>query len=174
MPKLNFSKSKIESTYKVLDEGLYKLRLLGFNPKPSKAGDSTNLNPIMEAVSMADGSPCPTKDDGKNIPVFYNLNTKADWAANDFVHCFGLPMEETGEKDEHGDPLMTIPGNWGTGDKWEYKGPLIGRTGIVYLIKDTYNGKEQNKIKYFVCAVDQCEQRFPKVRHSTDLTKTSS
>ena len=172
MPKLVFSKDKIESTYKIVDEGLYTVEITGFKPKKSKSSDSVNLNPQMEIVALGDGSPAPKKEDGKNIPVFYNLNTSADFAMNDFCHCFGLPMEDCGGGN------MTIPGTFDgpdgveNADKWVYKGPLLHRKGVVMLVKDTYNGKENNKVKYFVCAIKDCHQKYPKVKHSTDLTKS--
>ena len=174
MAKLQFTPNQIENSYKVVDEGLYWITLTGFAPKMSKkkpdgsGGDSINFNPTMELTSLEDGSPAPVRDDGKPLPVFGNLNTKGAWVINDFCHGFGIPMET----DSAGN--LSIPGIWVPEaetdiEKCEYKGPLVGRKALVYLAKTTYNGKEQNKIKYYVCAVPNCAQKFPKIKHSTDL-----
>jgi len=168
MAKLVFKSTSIERNRKVVDEGNYWVTLTGFAPKMSKAGDSINFNPIMELTSLEDGSPAPTKDDGKAIPIFSNLNSKGEWVINDFCHGFGIPMEEDGQGG------ISIPGIWVPEaeqdiSKCEYKGPLIGRKALVHLVKDTYQGTEQNKIKYYVCAVPGCAQKFPKIKHSTDL-----
>lgn len=173
MPKkLVFKPESIERTRKIVDEGLYYVTLTGFAAKVSSKGDSINYNPIMELSFLADGvTPAPFKDDGKPIPVFYNGNSKAEWALNDMVHGFGLPMETITVDGTTG---LSLPGIWVPEaeediSKCEYKGPLVGRKAQVYLVKETYNGTEQNKIKYFVCAVPNCAQKFPRIKHSTNL-----
>ena len=168
MAKLVFKSEEIERSRKVVDEGLYWVTLVGFKPAASKAGDSVNFNPIMELTALDDGSAAPTLDNGKPVPVFSNLNSKGAWVINDFCHGFGLPMEDDG----HGG--LSIPGIWvpeAEQDiaKCEYKGPLIGRKAKVFLSKGEYNNQPQNKIKYFVCAVANCAQKFPKIKHSDNL-----
>jgi hypothetical protein len=173
MPKVVFNQEKIESQFKIVPEGLYQVKVLGFKPAKSKGGDSINFNPILELVGTTDGSPCPKQEDGSPITSQYwaGLNSKADGIVNDFCHCFGLPME--------GPPTaLEIPGIFdgpeGEPSRWQYKGPLVGRIGKAYLIQQEYNTRQSNKIKYYVCAVPDCPTRFPKVRHSTDLTKQKS
>jgi len=173
MPKVIFTQEKIETQFQQAPEGLYKFKMLGFKPSKSKNGDSINFNPILELVDTTDGSAVPKNQDGSNMTSQYwaGLNSKADGIVNDFCHCFGLPME--------GPPTaLEIPGIFdGPADdpsKWQYKGPLIGRTGTAMLIISEYNNKKSNKIKYYVCGIADCTTRFPKVRHSTDLTKSKS
>ena len=168
MAKLVFKTESIERNRKVVDEGIYWITLTGFAPKIAKNGDSINFNPVLELTSMEDGSPAPTKDDGKPVPVFCNLNSKGAWVINDFCHGFGLPMEDDGQGG------LSIPGIWVPEseqdiEKCEYKGPLIGRKAKVFLSKTEYNGQPQNKIKYFVCAVSDCAQKFPKIKHTDNL-----
>lgn len=170
MPKVTFSQEKIEATFKIPESGIYELKLLGFAPAKSSKGDSVNFNPILEIVGTTDGSPVPKNDDGSNISSKYwaGLNSKADGIVNDFCHFLGLPME--------GPPTaLEIPGIFdGPADdpsKWQYKGPLVGRVGKAYLEKGEFKGKPNCKVKYYICAIQDCATRFPKVRHSLDLNK---
>src|SRR5271165_1657714 len=151
MPKLTFSKDKIEQSFPVVDEGIYEIRCDGFAPKKNKDWankPSINLNPILTLINSDNGTVIPTLGNGKPLTVMYSLNTSAEWILSDFCHCFGLPMEKVDEKN------FTIPGDFdGPNDdpsKWTYKGPLVGRKGKVFLSKGDYKGKPQNKISYFV------------------------
>lgn len=181
MPKLTFTPDQLESNFKTVDEGIWILELTGFKPKISKAKDSLNYNPVFEVVSDSNGNPAPTQDDGKLISSQYMFtgNSKIANFLQDMCHGFGLPMEGN-DKDGYG-----IPGifdgiqhesddmaTWHP-EKWEYKGPLLRRKAQVYLVKSDYNGTTSNKIKYFVCAISDCTQRWPKIRHNTDMLKKS-
>lgn len=172
-----FSQEKIESTgFKLAPDGLYQFKLNGFKPTKSEKGDSVNFNPILELIGTTDGSPVPKNEDGSNLTSMYwaGLNSKADGIINDFVHAFGLPME--GPPD-----ALEIPGIWDGPAfeiaepkkplNWEYKGPLLGRVMTAMLIQQEYKGKMGNKIKFYTCAIADCNTRFPKTRHSTDLAK---
>lgn len=182
MPKLTFTPEQLESNFKTVDEGIWILELTGFAPKVSKNKDSLNYNPIFEIVSDAQGNPAPTQDDGKAIRLKYAFtgNSKIPNFLQDMCHCFGLPMEGDdvngyglpgifdGSQHESADMATWHP------EKWEYKGPLLRRKGQVYLVKSDYNGTTSNKIKYFVCAISDCTQRWPKIKHNTDMLKGSN
>jgi len=145
--QMKVSNSKIEGQ-EVIPPQVYELKLVAFNPKQSKNGGSVNLNPILEVVS----------------PVEYA-----------FCHAFGLPMETDGND-------SWLPGQW-DGDPtkfkeddastWVYKGPLVGRTAKVEVAVDNYNGRDNNKVRRYFCAVPDCATKFPKIRHSEDLLKKS-
>lgn len=177
MPKLTFTPEQLESNFKTVDEGLWIVELVGFRQVLANKKDSINYNPQFEIVSDANGSPAPTQDDGKPIIPRYafNGNSKIPNFIQDMCHCFGLPMEGN-DKDGYG-----IPGvfdglqhesddmaSWHP-EKWGYKGPLLRRRGQVYLVKSEYNGVTSNKVKYFMCAISDCTQRWPKLKHSTDM-----
>lgn len=182
MAKITFTQDQIERSYKIVDEGLYYVKLTSFRQKHSKnavfangAWDNYNLNPQLEITRCGDGSAAPTKDDGKPVPIFYNLNTKAPWIMVDFTHMFGIPHEDLGGGN------YQMPGIWTPEaepdlEKCEYKGPLINKEGLLYLVKTTYNGNDQNKPKYFQCAIKDCAQRWPKIHasHVKDLLKVKA
>jgi len=44
----------------------------------------------------------------------------------------------------------------------------------VEVAVDNYNGKDNNKIRRYFCAVPDCATKFPKIRHIADLLKKSS
>lgn len=181
MAKLTFTPEQLESNFKVVDEGLYQIELVGFGQKLSSKKDSVNYNPTFEIVGTLDGSPTPTKDDGSPIVLkyAYNGNSKIANFLQDMCHSLGLPMDGD---DQNG---YSLPGifdgiqhesddmaTWHP-EKWEYKGPLLHRKGIAYLVKTSYNGNDNNKVKYFQCAISDCTSRFPKCKHSTDMLKNS-
>lgn len=170
MPKLTFSKEKVEQSFPVVDEGIYEIRCDGFTPKKNKDWDnkpSINLNPVLTLIGSDNGMPVPTLGNGKPMTIMYSLNTSAEWIMSDFCHCFGLPLEKVNDTE------FTIPGDFqgpeGDPSQWQYRGPLMGRKGKVFLVKTDYKGKPQNKVKYFVCAISDCNVKYPSVTHSTDL-----
>ena len=182
MAKLVFTQDQLESNFKVVDEGLYQIELVGFLPKLSSKKTSINYNPQFEIVGTTDGTPTPVKEDGKPIIMKYAFggNSSVPNMLNDMCHCLGLPME--------GDEVngWTLPGvfdgiqhesddiaTWHP-EKWEYKGPLLRRKGFAFLVQSEYNNNKSNKIKYFQCAISDCTARFPKIKHSTDLLKSKS
>lgn len=143
--------------------GPYKLKLLGFNPKTSKKGDTINLNAMMEVVNHAEF------DDRK---VWDNLNSAGSWTWADFSHAFGLPLETDGKDswlagDWDGDAAKFDPNKPET---WKYKGPLVGRTADVELGVDSYGAK----VRRYFCAIPDCASKFPLVKHSQDLMKNSN
>jgi hypothetical protein len=154
MAKIGFSKEQLSGNN--YPEGLYELRLEGFEPELSKKGDSINLNPILKIINH------PTLN---NKRVFDNLNSGADWIIEAFCHSMGLPLvpNANGGAD--------IPGEFmGPDDKpteWQYVGPLVGLIGKVMLKTTTYNGKESSKVNQWLCALGQsCNKKHP-----TDLAK---
>lgn len=164
--KMKVSNDKIEG-FDVIPPGQYEVRLVGFKPKKSKDGNSVNLNAEMQVVN---------NPDLVNRKLFDSLNTPgAAFYHADFCHCFGLPMETDGKE-------SWIPGDW-DGDPakfkeddpttWVYKGPLAGRIGRVEVEVDNYNGKDNNKIRRYFCAVQDCASKFPKIKHLEQLNKKS-
>lgn len=162
--QMKVSNDKIEGQ-DVFPAGQYEVKLVGFKPSKAKTG-SRNLNALMEVVNHGELI-------GRKL--YDSLNEGGAFTWPDFVHCFGLPMETDGTD-------SWIPGDW-NGDAakfnpddvttWKYKGPLVGRVGKVEVAVDNYNGKDNNKIRRYFCAVADCETKFPKVRHIQDLLKNS-
>jgi hypothetical protein len=158
MNKMAVSSTSIEQS-PALDEGMYKLRLVTISCSKSKDGKSTNMKFEYEVQ----GHQLP---DGKPYRTNMFISEKAGWIQNDAVHALGLTMEE--EKDG----TLSIPGAFdgpaGEPDKWQYKGPLAGRECDAYLVRDNSSGREYNNIKYFICKLANCAQRFPKIAHTKD------
>jgi hypothetical protein len=150
---------------KVIPNGIYEVRLVGFKPRKNKNGDSVNFNAIMEVINH------PDYDKTK---LFETLSAKAGFTQWDFAHAFGLELED------QGNGQYALPGTW-DGDlasfkaddpsTWKYDGPLVGRDAKVEVAIDTYEGKENNKIKRYFCIVPDCATRFPDNKHSQDLLK---
>jgi hypothetical protein len=161
--QMKISNEKLEGQ-DVFPPGEYQVKLVSFRPELSKKGDSTNLNALMVVVGHPEFA---------NRKLFDTLNSGGAFTWPDFVHCFGLPMETDGAN-------SWIPGSW-DGDPakfkeddpktWVYKGPLVGRTGKVAVVVDSYNGKDNNKIDRYFCAVPDCATKFPKIRHIEHLVK---
>lgn len=150
---------------KVIPGGLYTLRLTGFKPRLNKNKDGINFNPQMEVINN------PEYDKTK---IFDSLSSKAGFTQWDFVHAFGLELEDQGNGN------YVIPGTW-DGDPaafketdpstWKYDGPLIGRDASVELAIDTYEGKQNNKIRRYICAVLDCATKFPDNKHIMDMLR---
>jgi len=164
--KMKVSNEKIEGQ-DVFPAGQYEVKLVSFKPAKSKDGASINLNAMMAITNHPEYA---------NRKLYDSLNTPGGaFTQPDFVHCFGLPMETDGKE-------SWIPGEW-DGDvakfkeddpsTWVYKGPLIGRSGKVEVYVDNYNGRDNNKIRRYFCAVSDCATKFPKIRHSADLARKS-
>jgi len=138
-------------------EGLYTVRLDGFEPSLTAKRDSVNLNPQLKIVNH------PTLNDRH---IFTNLNTKAKWLWPDFCHAFGVPLNETpaGEIEFPGDFI----GPEDDPTKWAYSGPLLGQQAQVYVVQvDNTKGGVRNEIKYYVCRLPNCT-----IRHSPNLTRS--
>lgn len=164
--KMKYDQEKLEGLQPV-PAGIYKVLFVGFNPKKSKPniakGGAQSLN-LNAKVKILDHPEFETERF-----VIANLNEGIPSFIQDFVHSFGLEME-----DQLGDNPM-LPGNW-EGDEsnpetWKYHGPLTAKTAEWELgIKD-FQGRPSQSIKKFICAVPNCATRFPKVRHSQDMAK---
>lgn len=166
MPSIKVSNDSLKAPEPV-EAGVYEFRFEGFKPKFSKDKGSINLNPQLIIINNPkyDGS----AGDGKKHQIFENLNTKAPWVQQDFVHSLGIVMEKVDAT------TSQIPGAFDgpedNPEQWKYTGPLTGRTGKCEVILETYNGKPQNKIKQYICNVTNCAQMNPDVKHSTNLIK---
>jgi hypothetical protein len=154
MAKITYSKEDLAGN--VYPDGLYELRLESFESKPSKDGNSVNLNPVLNIVNHATLN-------GKR--VFDNMNNGAPWIIEAFCHALGhalIPNPNGG-----GD----MPGDFvGPDDKpteWQYVGPLTGSVAKVMLKKTTYQGRDSSKVDQWFCALgDKC-----KMKHPTGLAK---
>lgn len=159
---------------KPVPPGVYTVRFVQFKPKMSKkkedgsGGDSLNFNAEVEIVGG--------EYDGRKL--FAGLNTKIPTWIQDFVHSFGVEMSPTGEVDPKGNPEYTIPGifdaepatfNEHDPSTWKYAGPLVGKTAQWEVGIKTYQGKEQNEPRQFICAVDKCNEKFPWILHAKDM-----
>jgi hypothetical protein len=176
--RLGVSKDKIEGAI-ALPAGIYDLKLASFKPKFSKPNPqnpgaplSLNLNAMMVVVNnpQYDGS-----NGERASAVFEGLNQNAGWIMLDFCHAFGLPLETDGNE-------YWLPGSWDSdasfdpnnAETYKYVGPLLGRTCRVEVGIETYNGKDTNKVRRYLCAIDDCATKFPEIKHREDLLKKSS
>lgn len=164
--QMKVSSDKLEGQ-DVFPAGQYDVKLVSFKPSMSKGQTPTqNLNALMVVVNHSEFA---------DRKLYDSLNVGGAFTWPDFVHCFGFPMETDGTNswipgDWDGDPAKFNPDDVTT---WKYKGPLIGRTGKVEVAVDNYNGKDNNKIRRYFCAVPDCATKFPKIRHIQDLLKKS-
>jgi hypothetical protein len=147
MPKLTGSKEEIQGRPN-LPEGLYTVRLDGFKPRHSKNKDSVNLQPQMKIINHPEHN---------SRQIFDNLNTNAKFLWPDFCHCFGVPLESD----------TNFPGDFiGPDDnpeQWQYTGPLLGQTGQIYVVEsDNGKGGRNNKIRFYVCKLPNCEHKHSK------------
>lgn len=153
MAKISYSKEDLAGAN--YPEGVYEVRLDGFEPAYSKKRDSINLNPILKIVNHQTLN-------GKQVGD--NLNSSANWIVESFCHCFGQAL--TPNASGGGD----LPGDFiGPDDKpeeWQYTGPLTGSVGKVYLKTTSYNGRERSKVDQWFCAVPGCN-----TQHANGLAK---
>lgn len=169
MPKLTMSKKSLEPPAS-LPPGIVTLRMDGFKPKLSRKkpgkDQSLNLNPVLTVIN----NPNP---DVNNRKHFENLNLNATWVIRDFVHCFGVALEDAGSDD------VSIPGEFIGGDPATfegstYQGPLLGKVGQVELIEvpatdehgNQVAGKTRTVTKRYICSVPGCQEK-----HSENLAK---
>ncbi len=148
------------SGFKIAPPGLYEVILKGFRPRLTKNKDSVTFNAQMEIINHPDY-------DGTK--VFEMIPAKAGFIQCEFSHAFGVEMEDRGNGN------YAFPGIW-DGDlskfkaddpsTWVYDGPLIGRTAQVEIAVDTYDGKESNRVKRYMCALPNCDYK-----HSSDLMR---
>lgn len=149
MPTIKVSKESLEPKPSVPD-GLYEVRLEGFEPKWSKDRNSKNLNPVIKIVNNPQFT---------GSRIYDNLNTGADWILTAFVHSFGLDLVPDGNGD------FNIPGDFnGTEDNpegWSYSGPLTGCVAKVFVKQTTYQNKTNAKVDQWMCAVPGCQKKHP-------------
>src|SRR5208283_579907 len=107
---------------------------------------------------------------GRKPMVFPPMSTKFATAINDIVHGFGFALEADGELPGQWIPDPADPENV---QKYQYKGPLLGKTMEAELAITSYDGKDKNEIRQVRCAVAGCAQKYPDIRHSTSLIKKS-
>lgn len=166
MFKMKFNKEELEGM-KPVPAGVYQVRFVGFKPKLSKNGLSINLNGIGEVVN---------NPDHEKRQIWANLNNSIPTFIQDFVHSFGLEMEDQLGSDP------SIPGafdgnpatfNEQNPETWVYVGPLTNKVATWEIGEGSYNGKPKNEIIKFICAVPNCAESFPDVSHSHDMRKKS-
>jgi hypothetical protein len=150
MAKISFSKESLAGKPPV-PEGLYELRLEGFEPEFSKNKNSVNLNAILKVVNH------PTHNGER---VFDNTNTGAGWILQAMCHAFGFPLVDDGNGN------MNLPGDFvGPDDdpeKWDYVGPLKGAVAKAFVKQTVYNGRTSSKIDQWVCALGTgCTEKHP-------------
>lgn len=163
--QMDFSKESLKGLTPI-PAGIYDLRLIGFEVKTAKNGQSANLNPIFTVINH------PDFPDGRTLKYAFGANTKIPAFIQDMVHGLGFEMEDYDTDNPR------IPGIWDT-DKAKFKaddyntylysGPLINQVCKAEVIESEYQGKKNNKIKKFFCAVPDCAQRFPYITHSDNL-----
>lgn len=162
--KMGVSKEAVEGK-ETVPAGQYLVRFVEFKPKYSKPNQadptkvpSLNFNARLEI----------TEGDHAGRMIFDGLNENAGWVQQDFCHCFGLSMEQDPSTE-----VYSIPGIWdgeeGKPETYVYKGPLTGKVGKIEVALDTYNGKQYSKVRKYFCAIDNCDQLYPDVKHSQDL-----
>jgi hypothetical protein len=149
MAKMTFSKESLEPK-PPLPDGLYEIRLEGFEPKTAKKGGSVNLNPTIKVINH------PQHTGAK---VFDNLNSSAPWIIEAFCHSFGLELVPDGSGG------YNLPGDFnGPEDDpshWSYTGPLTGCVAKAFLKQTTYEGKTNSKVDQWMCAVPGCQKKHP-------------
>lgn len=156
--KMGVDPEKIKQA-KVQPNGWYKVKLVKFGPKKnSKDASSVNYNGQFEILNSAG------PDFSKY--VYDTMSDKMQKNLNDIMHGLGFALEKDG----------SIPGEWHEDpadpknvEKYQYKGPLMGRTMEVELATDNYNGNERNKIRQVRCAVPDCAVKYPDIRHQTNM-----
>lgn len=161
MPKITTQKAEIKN-FMPIPPGIYEVELQGFAPKLSSKRDSVNLNPVMKLVEDVNVNGQNLK--GQNI--FDNLNNKAYWIHEDFCHCFGIQMFDTGD-------AVEIPGDFvGPQDnpaQWKYEGPLVPtekklRGKLEVKSVPNQKGGVRTAVNKYFCAIPYCT-----LRHSDAL-----
>lgn len=165
--RMTLSKEQVEGK-EVMPEGIYEVRFIKFAPKLSKdKGDgserSTNLNAEYEVINNAEYA-------GRRVTEIANM--KSYNVQTEICHCFGIPLEIDPTDGEY-----YLPGTWDSRpdfnpanpETYEYKGPLTGKIGKIELTVCTYMGRNNNKVRRYFCAVDNCGNKFPEIRHQTDM-----
>lgn len=164
---MNFSRESMEGPQPVQD-GWYTLILKDFKPsftKDTSKPKTINLNPIIEFVNLPEM-------DGRR--VFENMSTNGDFAQSiilALIHATGLDAVQTGAPDGG----WTFPGildgmdqHPDNPEQWKYLGPLTNKIFEAELYVDEFNGRKNNKIAQYKCAVPGCT-----IAHPTNLRRRS-
>jgi hypothetical protein len=162
MPKMSVNAETLE-TPKPVPSGRYKLRLKGMTIKKSPKGH--NIEAYLTTVEQ------PSETNDKFVLYRMNNGFSQGEAMQELSHGLGFAM------DINADGTASLPGDWtlkdpNKPDEWDlaqYSGVLLGKVGEAELTIDNYNGNERNEVKQWICKVDSCPTRFPKIRHKTDL-----
>lgn len=149
MPTLKLNKESLDGPSKIPD-GIYNIRFDGFQPKPSKKGDSVNLNPVLKIINN------PDLHDKR---IYENLNTKADWIIRDMCHALGV--EVGGSADDPELPGQMLPENETDPTKWQYSGPLTGEIATVEVGTRQGDKGTFSAIKRYICRIPGCTVRHP-------------
>ena len=169
--KMSFDKTTLKRPEPV-PNGIYELRLIGFEPVTASSGESTNLYPVFEFVAPGE------KYDAKKLKYAFVGNSLVPQLLQDMTHALGELMEEDP------DPNMpdSMPGIFDT-DKlkfnpkdpstWVYSGPLLNKTLKAELYMENCKGRDSNKVLRFFCAIPNCAERFPKIQHSENMNWSS-
>ena len=161
---MKFSKDELKGS-KPHPPGIVTVRLVGFNPKKSKAGDSINLNFQVEFVSNDEFN-------GKKLFMASSLNTKIPNWIQDFVHSFGVAMKNQTTDPEIPGVFDAKPGfDPNRPETWAYAGPLLNKTAQWEVGIKMYKGREQQTVRRFMCAVPNCNTLYPDIYHTEDMTK---
>jgi len=171
-----FSKEQL-SGIKPVNPGIYYVKFETFKPKlsknPNKQGKYTiNYNAWCYITQH------PTIEEHKQL-VIANLNESIPQFIQDFHHSFGVPLEEVVDP-ATGELGGKIPGIFDADPSiykeedpttWRYAGPLTDQIATWELDVDTYNGREQQVIRRFICSIPDCNIQWPDIQHATDMAK---
>jgi len=171
MFKMKYNQDQLQGP-KPVPPGVYTVRFEGFKPKWAKLKDgqtvptSVNLNAEVTIIN---------NPDYENRKVFASLNDQIPSFIQDFTHSFGVPFDvdvATGDPSFPGifdaDPATFKADDPST---WKYAGPLVGKTATWELGVRDYQGREQQDVRRFVCAIPNCAETYPDIRHSMDMAK---
>lgn len=161
--RMGVDPEKLKSQPPLQDKEVVEVRLVGFRPKKNKKGDGVNYNAILQLVNH------PMLQKFPEYKIFDTLSNKMPKVIQDFTHAFGFPLEPTGELVGQWVP---DPNDVANVEKYQYKGPLIGKTARIEVGTQNWeNQGERSAVRRYYCKVDQCATKFPDIRHSTDLLK---
>lgn len=177
MPKMGVNPEQVKAE-KPVPGGWYELRVKGITCKKSSSGKGVNYEAYTNVVNNT------AECNDKFVLVRMNNGFNQSKVANDFTHACGFTLEADG----------SFPGDWNLKDGVvalpdgtyaskdgkaldaltafdgaQYKGPLLGKTLRAELAIDNYQGEDRNEVKQMQCKVDRCSQKFPDIRHLTDI-----
>lgn len=165
MPKMGVNPEETKAP-KPVPAGWYKLKVKGIVAKLSGSEKGYNYLAYTEVVENT------ADNNGTFVPVQMNNGFNLAKMSNDFVHGLGMTLETDG----------SFPGDWKLKDGNEklpdddihkndgaqYSGPMLGRVLEAELAIEQYQGLDKNVVKQIKCAVKDCTQKFPDIRHLTD------